>query len=69
MTISNAETTSSAETVFVIDVNDHFAHLFHNVNDLLTTQEAVHAHPPRGLDFFDQYGQRLAPVFDAVVRG
>lgn len=68
MTISDPETTSSAETVYVIDVNDRFAHLFHNVNDLLTTQETVHADPPRGLDFFDQDGLRLAPVFDEAWR-
>jgi hypothetical protein len=64
VTISDPETTSTAEIVFVIDANDRFAHLFHNVNDLLTTHETVHAHPPRGLDFFDQDGLRLAPVFD-----
>lgn len=63
MTISDPGT-PSASTVFVIDVDDRFAHLFPSVSDLLTTQEALPAHPPRGLDFFDQDGQRLAPVFD-----
>ncbi|GAA0229150.1 hypothetical protein [Cryptosporangium japonicum] len=63
MTISDYGTTPT-ETVFVIDVNDRFAHLFGNVSDLLATHEGVHLQPPRGLDFFDQDGQRLAPVFD-----
>ncbi|MFG1926531.1 hypothetical protein [Cryptosporangium sp. NPDC048952] len=63
MTISDHETIST-ETVFVIDVNDRFAHLFCNVSDLLDTHEGAHLKPPRGLDFYDQDGQRLAPVFD-----
>ncbi|GAA3396580.1 hypothetical protein GCM10020369_73830 [Cryptosporangium minutisporangium] len=50
--------------MFVIDVNDRFAHLFTSVKDLLGTHEATHADPPRGLDFFDQDGHRLAPAFD-----
>jgi len=58
----------TTETVFVIDVQDRFAHLFHGVADLLATHESGHVEPPRGLDFFDQDGQRLAPVFDATWR-
>ncbi len=71
MSISEPETTpaqTTAETVFVLDVNDRFAHLFANVADLLGTHETDHADPPRGLDFFDQDGQRLAPVFDETWR-
>ena len=56
------------QTVFVIDVNDRFAHLFGTVADLLASQEDDHAEPPRGLVFFDQDGQRLAPVFDETWR-
>lgn len=63
MTTSDHET-APTETVFVIDVNDRFAHLFGNIGDLLATREGGHLQPPRGLDFFDQDGQRLAPVFD-----
>ncbi|SHN47401.1 hypothetical protein [Cryptosporangium aurantiacum] len=61
-------TNSEPATVFVIDVNDRFAHLFSSVTDLLATHEAAPAEPPRGLDFFDQDGQRLAPVFDETWR-
>ena len=71
MTISDSGTTLAAttsETVFVIDVSDRFAHLFSNVTDLIATQEAVPTQPPRGLDFFDASGLRLAPVFDETWR-
>lgn len=59
---------TSSEIVFVIDVNDRFAHLFTSVTDLLATHETGHVDPPRGLDFYDQDGQRLAPVFDEAWR-
>ncbi|TQS45032.1 hypothetical protein [Cryptosporangium phraense] len=61
---TETSTPTSTETVFVIDVNDRFAHLFTSVPDLLGTHEKGHVEPPRGLDFFDQDGRRLAPVFD-----
>ena len=71
MTISDSGTpqaSTTSETVFVIDVSDRFAHLFSNVTDLIATQEAVPVQPPRGLDFFDASGLRLAPVFDETWR-
>jgi len=71
VTISDPElspASTATRTVFVIDVSDRFAHLFTSVDDLLATREGVHVDPPRGLDFFDQDGQRLAPVFDETWR-
>jgi hypothetical protein len=63
-----ASTPAALDAVFVIDVNDRFAHLFTSVADLLTTHESAVIEAPRGLDFFDRDGYRLAPAFDDTWR-
>lgn len=68
MSLKEAESSATSTvscTVFVLDVTDHFAHLFTDVDDLLSSHATGAHEPSRGLEFFDQDGCRLAPVFDS----
>src|SRR5256714_4928136 len=54
---------------FAIAGDDSWAHPFPDVSHLLDHGNAAPTQgPPRGIEFFDTDGYRLAPVFDATWR-